>query len=304
MTEKSNENKHGNRGLFDNDVRTGSGSVAADEKLVGDKGYTRNAPDKSYRRIIAELETDLAEWKLSHGRLEDRVIETQEFGLAEIAKLKKELAELKAGKYTRNAPMIAGTQESYERIIDKLEKELAEWKLSQGRLECRVIETQELALAEINKLKAEKENLFETEANLSCEVVRLQDRNRQLEDENSNLHKTIDAVEKKSGDLDGRVKGYSNRLRELEDDKIDSALRIEQLIDDVEGLEKQIDMLEKEKPKTDGAFGSLVDRYIKDSKYLRNKIKGLEAELILALHSSVKLSKKCSRIQDIIKEKI
>ena len=152
------------------------------------------------------------------------------------------------GKYTRNAPMIDGTQESYERIIDKLEKENAELKLSQGRLECRVIETQEFGLAEIKKLK--------------------------------------------------------EKNRQLTDDKIDSVLRIEQLIDDVEGLEKQIADLKKEKPKTDEAFNSLVSRWIKDHKYYRNKIKGLEAELILALHSSVKLSKKCSRIQDIIKEKI
>ena len=237
------------------------------------------------------------------------------------------MTEKSNGKYTRNAPMIAGTQESYERIIDKLEKELAEWKLSHGRLEDRVIETQEFGLAEIKKLKdekdsfeknfdyvvdkleKEKENLLETEANLSCEVVRLQDRNRSLEDDNKEMHnmESLSSCE---------IIKLKEKNRQLEDYKIDSELRLDKLIDDVEGLEKQIVKLEdrNEQLKEDNInikAGSTHEGFInhtlnkgKHQRKLEDKIEKLEGELILALRRFVKMSEKCTKIHKILKEKI
>ena len=256
MTEKSNESKHGNRGLFDNDVRTGSGSVAADEKLVGDKGYTEILKEANKHFAIPD----------------DKDIE-----------------------------------------IKKLKKELDEWKLSHGRLEDRVIETNEFGLAEINKLKADNDELHNMETLSSCEIIKLKEKNRQLTDykidSELRLDKLIDDVE----GLEKQIVKLEDRNEQLKQDNINikAGSTHEGFINHtlnkgkyIKKLEDKIADLKKEKPKTDEAFNSLVSRWIKDHKYQRNKIEKLEGELILALRRFVKMSEKCTKIHKILKEKI
>ena len=142
------------------------------------------------------------------------------------------------GKYTRNHPMIDGTPEAYEAMLDKLDAENAELKLSQGRLECRVIETQEFGLAEIKKLKDEKDSF---EKNFDYVVENLNTAIDKLKDENSFLTDKVDSLHRVVDNRDRFIHKIQNENKQLEDDKIDSELRIDKLVDDVEGLEKERD---------------------------------------------------------------
>ena len=177
MTEKSND---GGGGEFNYNAEWRGALDSANANLT------------KYERIIAVLKKELAEWKLSHGSMEDRVIETQDFGLAEIKKLKDKLF---------NITQILANENGYAK------------KLLEDR----------------NKLKAENENLSK--------------QNQRLIKENDDLQDRFDSLDGTSNGLMSRCGRKDREIAQLKDERENFEKNFDYLVGD---LNTQIASLEAE----------------------------------------------------------